>query len=445
MRCVILLLAVACSGPPAPAPICEPQQQIACDCFGGLGGRRGVRTCSADGLSYGPCLSCTSGTAGGGTAGGAAGGATAGGATAGGATAGGATAGGATAGGATAGGATAGGATAGGATAGGATAGGATAGGSVADAGPDPCGPSLPGASDDAGTCLVSEWCSDGGRRTCGEAQQVGCTPAVVNLAADDQHVAWLDIAGGVWAAPKGGAAVKLASGQTGGSRVAVKSGQVYWTTRNGIIRAPAAGGAALPVRCEADIGVIAADAPGVYYSGLLAGDVFFAPLDGGAPHGVANASAVSSLACDDQNVYWANPQTGRVRSAPLNVAGMGMGTQLFMGQASLAGLVVMGGRLYWVEQGSPGTARSGDVSGGAVETLAANVDLPVRAVGDSDRAWWFAVGAGAGGAETGFQSRPRDGGAAELELDARLRDLASDSDTLYLGTSGGVWRLPKQ
>ncbi len=440
-----------------------PQQKIACDCAGGL---RGSRVCNAQGTAFGPCLMCSSGSAGGsgglaggGTAGGAsaggatagggaAGGATAGGGTAGGNTAGGATAGGGAAGGATAGGGTAGGNTAGGATAGGATAGGATAGGGSAGgaiAPDDPCGATLPFSDEDAGTCEVASWCTDGGRRSCAEAQQVGCTPQVITLAADDQYVAWVDISGAVWSAPTaGGAPVKLARRQVNGSwSISVSAGWVYWASANGIIRAPAAGGPREPVLCAPNIGVLAADAPGVYYSQQGAG-VSFVPLDGGSPYGVANSSAVSSLARDAQRVYWTNDLNGQVRSAPLNTPGMSAGQSLFTGQFSPRGLAVAGGRLYWVESNSPGAARSGDVGGGAVETLATNQDVPNRATGDADRAWWFARGGNMNGNENGFRSRPRDGGPAELELDCRLTELAADSNTLYLGTPGGVWRLPK-
>ncbi|AUX26362.1 hypothetical protein SOCEGT47_069230 [Sorangium cellulosum] len=218
--------------------------------------------------------------------------------------------------------------------------------------------------------------------------------PVPRGLAIDDVNVYWANSGDGtVMRAPKaGGDAVPFASEQSP-QDIAVDGTYVYWTNFNGqVMKAPVDGSGA-PIELFAGPQTpdgIGLDGAHVYWVNRTDGEVRRAPIDGPGTasallhDGPANAT---DIAVDATHVYWTNFETGEVLklskdgsdSAPTVIAG---------GESSPFGVAVDSAFVYWANNGS-GEVRRAPLEGGAAATIATGQSGPRRIALDEAAIYW--------------------------------------------------------
>ncbi|HEY3807182.1 MAG TPA: hypothetical protein VGL61_31490 [Kofleriaceae bacterium] len=192
---------------------------------------------------------------------------------------------------------------------------------------------------------------------------------------------------------------------------IALDENFIYWTSYNGLYRAPKDGDDATPTQL--------------------------------APFGADNVSPVVGVALDTSSIYWAEPgtcATGANDGAIMTMSiGGGMPTALVTQQPCPASLVIDENTVYW---GDSSTISSVGKAGGAVAAIASNVQRPVATALNTTFIFWTDV--------DGTVRSVNKAGGTESTLAANLgtgRGIAVGSDSLYFagfnGATGSVAEVP--
>ena len=198
------------------------------------------------------------------------------------------------------------------------------------------------------------------------------------NVAADDDHVYYIDLASEtIQRIPVGGGApITVASGREFKRTLALDSTHIYFSDAEGVRRVLKAGGTPDTLAAGYDITKLALDDDYVYWTEWVGGDAIRrAPKEGGVVDTLLSDSGLDGpwgIAVDDTHVYWTEMGSGQARRMPKTG---GTPDDLVSPDSFYWGMdiAVDGTDVYWMDTGGGpnGRLRKAPKGGGAVENLA--------------------------------------------------------------------------
>ncbi len=261
----------------------------------------------------------------------------------------------------------------------------------------------------------------------------------------DEQNLYWLNEGRrsegepGIFKLPKaGGTAVKLVSGK-GIHAIALDEGHLYFIHPEGgsVNRVSKAGGAVEPLATEQEnLAALAVDDTDVYWTS--AEGIWRAPKAGGkSAEVVPKISIPSGLAVDEANVYWYSVMSGKLARAPKKG---GAPKPLLSEDVTLHAFFLDQDSLYW----SYGSEKKAEVKrmpkgGGKVEQVVKGEQVPSDFATDQSSVYWTS-------GEAIFKAA-KSGGASSVVVDKtdRASDVAVDGSFVYwTDRIGRVQRAPK-
>lgn len=215
-----------------------------------------------------------------------------------------------------------------------------------------------------------------------GEVKTLFGGGGVETILVDDQFVYWIQPEQEVVmkVSKSGGAPQTVLTEQVGLSSFVQDKDALYWTSSDGLVRFPKAGGKPkqLATGMSPPVG-LAMDGNGFYWYSAIQGDLFKVPKSGGTPKSILHQElTLHDFLLDGGYLYWALGSQGKTEFRRVSTAG-GKAQTLCTGQSIPVAMAADEGHLYWT-------------TGDTIMRVAKAGGSPDKVVDGADRALSIAV-----------------------------------------------------